>query len=65
MAAGEYVSVSSQADTERADVEMERRELAQQPEAEHRELAEIGRCQQSLRAPRRRRWLRSRYGPAQ
>jgi vacuolar iron transporter family protein len=41
MAAGEYVSVSSQADTERADVELERRELAQQPEAEHRELAAI------------------------
>ena len=38
MAAGEYVSVSSQADTEEADMARERRELATQPEAE---LAEI------------------------
>ena len=38
MAAGEYVSVSSQADTERADLARERVELATQPEAEHREL---------------------------
>jgi len=41
MAAGEYVSVSSQADTERADLERERQELATQPESEHRELAAI------------------------
>jgi vacuolar iron transporter family protein len=41
MAAGEYVSVSSQADTERADLEQERRELAASPEAEHAELAGI------------------------
>lgn len=41
MAAGEYVSVSSQADTERADVARERDELATQPEFEKRELAEI------------------------
>ncbi|KQT83179.1 VIT family protein [Aurantimonas sp. Leaf443] len=41
MAAGEYVSVSSQSDTERADLERERRELADQPAAEHRELAAI------------------------
>jgi VIT1/CCC1 family predicted Fe2+/Mn2+ transporter len=41
MAAGEYVSVSSQADTERADLERERGELASQPEAEQRELAAI------------------------
>jgi VIT1/CCC1 family predicted Fe2+/Mn2+ transporter len=41
MAAGEYVSVSSQADTERADLERERRELATQPEAEEDELAGI------------------------
>src|SRR3954451_2842322 len=41
MAAGEYVSVSSQADTERADVARERAELAAQPEFEKRELAEI------------------------
>jgi len=41
MAAGEYVSVSSQADTERADVERERRELAANDEYEHQELAAI------------------------
>ncbi len=41
MAAGEYVSVSSQADTERADLERERQELAAKPEQEHAELAAI------------------------
>ena len=41
MAAGEYVSVSSQSDTERADLERERRELAADPEHEHAELAAI------------------------
>jgi VIT1/CCC1 family predicted Fe2+/Mn2+ transporter len=41
MAAGEYVSVSSQADTERADLARERRELAQDPPAEERELTTI------------------------
>jgi len=41
MAAGEYVSVSSQADTERADLDRERRELAADVEAERRELAGI------------------------
>jgi vacuolar iron transporter family protein len=41
MAAGEYVSVSSQADTEGADLERERRELATEPEAEHAELVKI------------------------
>jgi vacuolar iron transporter family protein len=41
MAAGEYVSVSSQADTEQADVARERDELAAQPELEQRELAAI------------------------
>jgi VIT1/CCC1 family predicted Fe2+/Mn2+ transporter len=41
MAAGEYVSVSSQADTERADLARERIELATQPEAEESELAAI------------------------
>ncbi len=41
MAAGEYVSVSSQRDTERADLDLERRELAENPEAETRELAGI------------------------
>ncbi|WP_330330077.1 VIT family protein [Streptomyces sp. NBC_00536] len=39
MAAGEYVSVSSQRDSERAALEMERRELAEEPEAELAELA--------------------------
>ncbi|WP_372861313.1 VIT family protein [Spongiibacter sp.] len=41
MAAGEYVSVSSQADIERADIEIERRELASNPLQEHEELAGI------------------------
>jgi len=41
MAAGEYVSVSSQADTERADVTREERELATQPQAEEDELTTI------------------------
>lgn len=41
MAAGEYVSVSSQADTERADLARERRELATLPEDEREELARI------------------------
>ncbi len=41
MAAGEYVSVSSQSDIEQADIARERRELATAPEAEHRELAAI------------------------
>lgn len=41
MAAGEYVSVSSQSDTESADMEKERIELATQPEHEHAELAAI------------------------
>ncbi len=39
MAAGEYVSVSSQSDTEQADLAKERSELATQPEAELQELA--------------------------
>lgn len=41
MAAGEYVSVSSQADVERADLARERKELQDDVEAEHRELAAI------------------------
>jgi len=41
MAAGEYVSVQSQADTELADLARERGELAADAEAEHRELANI------------------------
>ena len=41
MAAGEYVSVSSQSDTEQADLARERAELATQPEFEREELAHI------------------------
>lgn len=41
MAAGEYVSVSSQSDIEQADLERERIELATDIDAEHRELAMI------------------------
>jgi VIT1/CCC1 family predicted Fe2+/Mn2+ transporter len=41
MAAGEYVSVSSQADTERADLAREAAELEQHPEFEREELARI------------------------
>jgi VIT1/CCC1 family predicted Fe2+/Mn2+ transporter len=41
MAAGEYVSVSSQSDTERADLAREREELDTNPEQEHEELALI------------------------
>jgi VIT1/CCC1 family predicted Fe2+/Mn2+ transporter len=41
MATGEYVSVQSQADTERAALEKERLELAGNPKGEHQELAGI------------------------
>ncbi len=41
MAAGEYVSVSSQSDTEKADLELERQSLEQNFEFERDELAEI------------------------
>ncbi len=41
MAAGEYVSVSSQADTEQADLKREREELENDPDAELNELANI------------------------
>jgi VIT1/CCC1 family predicted Fe2+/Mn2+ transporter len=41
MAAGEYVSVSSQTDIERADIEREREELNEMPEIELQRLAEI------------------------
>ena len=41
MAAGEYVSVSSQADTESADLAREKQELATNPEQEHAELTYI------------------------
>jgi VIT1/CCC1 family predicted Fe2+/Mn2+ transporter len=41
MAVGEYVSVSSQRDAEQADIEIEKRELARQPQTELNELAMI------------------------
>src|ERR687898_811858 len=41
MAAGEYVSVSTQRDTERALIRKERRELAEEPEEELAELADL------------------------
>ncbi|MBF0505087.1 MAG: VIT family protein [Candidatus Omnitrophica bacterium] len=41
MAAGEYVSVSSQADIERADLKLESKELKDDAENEHKELASI------------------------
>lgn len=41
MAAGEYVSVSSQRDSERAALDLERRELAEEPEAELDELTDL------------------------
>jgi VIT1/CCC1 family predicted Fe2+/Mn2+ transporter len=41
MAAGEYVSVHSQADTEKAELERERRELKTDDSGEHKELAAI------------------------
>ncbi|MBO9767245.1 MULTISPECIES: VIT1/CCC1 transporter family protein [Xanthomonas] len=49
MAAGEYVSVQSQADTERADLALERRELRDHPQSELEELAAIY-CQRGLDA---------------
>ncbi len=50
MAAGEYVSVSSQADTERADLERERKELDANIELEQEELAGIY-VERGLQAP--------------
>ena len=41
MAAGEYISVQSQADTEAADLKRERRELAEEPQKEMEELTSI------------------------
>ncbi len=41
MAAGEYVSVHSQADTEQADLELERREIKADAKGERQELAQI------------------------
>jgi len=44
MALGEYVSVSSQRDSQRASIAQERRELAEDPEGELRELTELYRA---------------------
>jgi vacuolar iron transporter family protein len=41
MAAGEYVSVSSQSDTEKADLELEKRSLEENPDFEREELTNI------------------------
>jgi VIT1/CCC1 family predicted Fe2+/Mn2+ transporter len=41
MAAGEYVSVSTQRDAERADVRLERRQLSDDPQGELVELSAI------------------------
>src|SRR5271166_2847069 len=41
MAAGEYVSVHSQADTEEAELQLERKELATDDKGEHKELAAL------------------------
>jgi VIT1/CCC1 family predicted Fe2+/Mn2+ transporter len=41
MAAGEYVSVHSQADTEQADLKLERAELKADDKGEHKELQAI------------------------
>ena len=51
MAAGEYVSVSSQADTEAADLARERRELATAPDAEKEELVGILMTQMAWSSP--------------
>jgi VIT1/CCC1 family predicted Fe2+/Mn2+ transporter len=50
MAAGEYVSVSSQSDTERADIAREKQALTDSPELEHAELVAIYQ-QRGLSAP--------------
>src|SRR3954451_6280138 len=41
MAAGEYISVASQSELALAEIEVERRELEQEPEAEQLELAQL------------------------
>ena len=56
MAAGEYVSVSTQRDTEKALLAKERRELRDMPEAELEELAQIYRDKGLSPRPRRARW---------
>lgn len=66
MAAGEYVSVSSQSDTEKADLHKERYELEANPNAELEELTEIYRRRQAHagRACLRRFVLRRRHTAA-
>ena len=53
MAAGEYVSVSSQSDTEKADLDRERKELATEDESERNELAAIYASRGVERSPAR------------
>ena len=64
MAAGEYVSVSSQGDAEKADVELEKRHLAADPEFELEELTQI--YQERGRSMRRcrNRWARPSMPPS-
>jgi VIT1/CCC1 family predicted Fe2+/Mn2+ transporter len=57
--AGEYVSVSSQADTEQADLKRERHELATEPQAEEDELTGKTRPSRRRRIPAA---TRQRYG---
>ena len=52
MALGEYVSVSSQRDSERAGITQEKRELASTPEAELTELTALGRGEGPVRGHR-------------
>jgi VIT1/CCC1 family predicted Fe2+/Mn2+ transporter len=54
MAAGEYVSVSSQSDTEKADLARERRELSEDPQAEHKSLPKSTSSVASIGRPRSR-----------
>ena len=57
MAVGEYVSVSTQRDTERALITKETRELSEEPEDELAELAELYRQKGSpTSSPARSRW---------
>jgi VIT1/CCC1 family predicted Fe2+/Mn2+ transporter len=59
MAAGEYVSVSSQADVERADIAREKAELKRNPEGELAELRQIYEDRGLDRGHWRRSWPRS------
>ena len=58
MAAGEYVSVSSQTDAETADIEREKQELKEMPELELQRLADIYE-QRGLKKTPPSRWRRN------